>query len=153
MPEKQGSLALLNEPVAQKLLNSATLAHLAFNWTDGTPRVVPIWFQWTGEEVVFCSVGVAKKLKAIGDGTRVAITIDGSEWPYPVLMLRGTVAISLYPGIVPGYRETAIRYIGEQNGGMFIGAIESTGLPMKRIGVMPDWVGVIDFQTRWPGQT
>ena len=153
MPEKQGSLALLDDPLAQSLLHSPILAHLAYVSTDGTPRVMPIWFAWENGEVVFCSVIVARKLKSIGDGTRVAVTIDGNDWPYPVLMIRGPVSIRQFPGIVPGYRETAVRYIGEQNGAMFIGAIEGTGLPMKRIAVTPDWVGLIDFQTRWPGQT
>ncbi len=70
MPEKQGSLALLDDPVSQKLLHSATLSHLAYNWTDGTPRLVPIWFQWIGLEVVFCSVANSLKLKALTDGAR-----------------------------------------------------------------------------------
>jgi len=97
-------------------------------------------------------VEVAIKMKSVVDGAKVAITIDGSTWPYHVVMVRGTVCTSEFPGIVPGYRETAIRYLGEQNGTMFIGAIEGTGLPMKRIAVRPEWVGLLDFQTRWPGQ-
>ena len=152
MPEKQGSLALLNDPTTMELLNSATLAHLAYVASDGTPRVMPIWFAWENGEVVFCSVAVALKLKSVVDGAKVAITIDGSTWPYHVVMVRGTVCTSEFPGIVPGYRETAIRYLGEKNGTMFIGAIEGTGLPMKRIAVRPEWVGLLDFQTRWPGQ-
>lgn len=44
MPTKQGSLALLNDPVAQRLLQSTNPARLAYVWKDGTPRVVPIWF-------------------------------------------------------------------------------------------------------------
>ena len=153
MPEKQGSIALLNEPLAKDLLRSALLAHLAYVSTDGTPRVMPIWFAWENGQVIFCSVIVARKLKSMTDGSKVAITIDASTWPYPVLMIRGTVSTTEHPGIVPGYRETAIRYIGEENGNMFIGAIEGTGLPMKRIAVTPQWVGLLDFQQRWPGQT
>ena len=42
MPTKQGELALLNDPVARDLLASQALARVAYNWTDGTPRVVPI---------------------------------------------------------------------------------------------------------------
>lgn len=150
MPEKQGSLALLNDPVVQRLLHSATPSHLAYVWTDGTPRVVPIWFQWTGEEIVFCSVVTSLKLKALTDGARVAVTIDGTTWPYEILLIRGPVKTTLFDGVVPDYRVTAERYLGPQGAKMFIGAIESTGQPMKRIGVKPDWVGLIDFQTRWP---
>ena len=153
MSEKQGSLALLDEPLSQKLLHSPILAHLSYVVADGTPRVMPIWFSWEQGKVIFCSVSAAVKLKSVIDGSRVAVTIDGSDWPYPVLMLRGTVTTTPFPGVVPGYRETAIRYLGEQNGAMFIDGIERTGLGMRRIEVKPDWVGLLDFQTRWPGQT
>ena len=45
----QGEVALLDDPVAQELLSSAIPARLAYVWTDGSPRVVPIYFRWTGE--------------------------------------------------------------------------------------------------------
>ena len=48
MAGHQGDLALLDDPVAQTLLQSTIPARLAYSWTDGTPRVVPIWFHWTG---------------------------------------------------------------------------------------------------------
>ena len=48
-------LEQLNDPVAHELLTSRELARLAYTWTDGTPRVVPIWFQWTGVAVVVSS--------------------------------------------------------------------------------------------------
>jgi hypothetical protein len=52
MATKQGSVALLNDPVAQELLRSTSPARLAYVWRDGTPRVVPIWFHGTGKEIV-----------------------------------------------------------------------------------------------------
>ena len=48
MTTKQGSLALLEDPVAQKMLQSTLPARLAYTWSDGTPRVVPIWWPWLG---------------------------------------------------------------------------------------------------------
>ena len=53
MTTKQGSLALLDDEVAQRLLQSPRPAHLAYVWTDGTPRVIPIGFRWNGKELVF----------------------------------------------------------------------------------------------------
>lgn len=44
MPVTQGDLSLLQHPVAIELLQSNIPARLAYIWTDGTPRVVPIWF-------------------------------------------------------------------------------------------------------------
>jgi len=52
MPTKQGGLELLQTPVAQELLQSNIPARLAYVWRDGTPRVIPIWFHWNGEEIV-----------------------------------------------------------------------------------------------------
>ena len=48
----QGDLRLLDTPVAVRLLASATPARLAYVAEDGTPRVVPTWFHWNGEELV-----------------------------------------------------------------------------------------------------
>jgi len=44
MAMHQGDLALLEDPVAKRLLESPVPARLAYTWTDGTPRVVPIEF-------------------------------------------------------------------------------------------------------------
>ena len=41
---KQGDLSLLEHPASQELLSSKIPARLAYVWTDGTPRVIPIWF-------------------------------------------------------------------------------------------------------------
>ena len=81
-----GDLGCLADPVAQSLLSSTIPARLAYMWTDGTPRVVPIWFHWDGSQMVFGTPPLAPKLHALVDGAPVAITIDSDEWPYRVLM-------------------------------------------------------------------
>ena len=53
MTTQQGDLSLLQEPVAQQLLESRIPARLAYTWEDGSPRVVPIGFHWNGTELVF----------------------------------------------------------------------------------------------------
>ena len=89
MPTQQGSLDLLNDPVAQQLLTSTLPARLAYNWTDGTPRVVPIWFHWNGSDVVMSGPPDAPKWRALHDGDKVALSIDGDTFPYKVLLIRG----------------------------------------------------------------
>ena len=61
----QGSLELLTDPVAESLLGSAIPARLAYTWMDGSPRVVPIWFHWTGDQFVLGSPPKAPKLQAL----------------------------------------------------------------------------------------
>ena len=77
----QGSLALLKDPVAEALLGSANPARLAYSWMDGSPRVVPIWFHWNGDQLVLGSPSKAPKLKALAADPRVALTIDDNSWP------------------------------------------------------------------------
>jgi hypothetical protein len=52
MPAVQGSIALLDDPIAKELLCSKIPARLAYVWLDGSPRVVPVWFHWSGSEFV-----------------------------------------------------------------------------------------------------
>jgi hypothetical protein len=52
---KQGNLALLDHSVAQELLQSRIPARLAYTALDGTPRVIPAVFLWTGAEIVLGS--------------------------------------------------------------------------------------------------
>lgn len=86
---QQGSLELLHDTVAKALLESVNPARLAYTWMDGSPRVVPIWFHWTGEQVVLGSPPKAPKLKALAADPRVALTIDENQAPWKVLLIRG----------------------------------------------------------------
>jgi hypothetical protein len=77
----QGDLKLLDS-VAKRLLNSAIPARIANIAKDGTPRVIPTWFHWNGNEVVMATfiagpsaspTGPPRSLRA---NPNVAITID-----------------------------------------------------------------------------
>lgn len=144
----QGSLALLQDPVAQALLRSRALARVAYLWTDGTPRVVPIWFHWSGINIVLGSPPRAPKLAALRADPRVAVTIDETEWPYKVLSLRGEASVEMLDDVAPEYEAAATRYFGEEGGRAWVDQLR--GQPMARITVQPNWVAVLDFETRFP---
>src|SRR4026209_2781940 len=110
MATKQGSSALLDDPVAQELLRSTAPARLAYVWTDGTPRVVPIWFHWNGREIVMGTPPKAPKLKALARNPKVSLTIDDNDFPHKVLLIRGTARLETVDGIVPEYAACAERY-------------------------------------------
>ena len=145
---QQGSLELLKDPVADALLGSANPARLAYTWTDGSPRVVPIWFHWTGEVFVLDSPPGAPKLKALAADPRVALTIDDNAWPYKVLTVRGRASVELLDDVSPEYALAATRYFGPEQGPAWVGTLR--GKPMARIVVTPEWVAVLDFETRFP---
>ena len=88
---KQGDVSLLNDPVAQQLLHANSPAKLAYSWTDGTPRVVPIGIHWDGRQIVIGTPARAPKLAALKQNPKVALTIDTNDFPYHVLMVRGSV--------------------------------------------------------------
>jgi nitroimidazol reductase NimA-like FMN-containing flavoprotein (pyridoxamine 5'-phosphate oxidase superfamily) len=86
---KQGDLALPQQLASRELLQSKIPARLANIATDGTPRVIPIWFHWNGTEFVMGTPPKAPKLKALARNSRVALTIDDSNFPHKVLLIRG----------------------------------------------------------------
>ncbi len=114
MAVKQGDLALLQHPVSQELLQSNIPARLAYIWTDGTPRVVPIWFHWNGREIILGTPPKAPKLKALVKNPKVAITIDDNSFPHKVLQVRGTARLETVNGIMPEYAAAAERYFGRE---------------------------------------
>ena len=96
-------VSLLKDPVAQALLNSTTPGRLAYTALDGTPRVVPIWFVWTGTDIVMGSPPESAKVAAMRKNPRVAFEIDTNEWPYKVLSVRGNVTVEVVDGLTAEY--------------------------------------------------
>ena len=147
MATQQGDLALLDDPVAQELLRSTNLAKLAYIWTDGTPRVVPIWFEWTGQDIVLGTPPTAPKLKALRANPHVSLTIEDNAKDQ-ALPLRGTATVQMMPTVVAEYAAAARRYMGEEAGNAWVGEVGA--IFSVRIAIRPEWVGVLDFQTRLP---
>jgi hypothetical protein len=145
-----GDLSLLNDPVAQTLLTSTHMARLAYVWDDGSPRVVPIWFHWNGKTLVFAGPPDAPKFHVIVNNSKVAITIDSETWPYKVLSIRGTAAVTMFDGIVPEYELSAARYFGEQGGKDWVNMVKSFSMNTAKIEVTPEWVNILDFEQRFP---
>ncbi len=150
MPTKQGDVALLTDPVAQQLLQSKIPARLAYVWHDGTPRVIPIGFHWNGTEIVLGTSPAMPKMKVLRDGTKVALTIDSDTMPHKVLLVRGTVRIDTVEGIAPEYAAMTTRVFGKEHARAWLESLRPLSPRMARIFVRPEWVGILDFETRFP---
>jgi hypothetical protein len=150
MPTRQGDVSLLRDPVAQQLLQSKSPAHLAYNWHDGTPRVVPIGFHWNGEEIVLATATDAPKTKVLKNGSKVAVSIDRDSKPPKVLLIRGTVRVDTVKGIAPEYVAMIRRTMSEQDAQTLLDQATPLYPQMTRIFIHPDWVGILDFETRLP---
>ena len=150
MTTQQGDLALLEDPVAQQLLQSTIPARLAYNWRDGSPRVIPIGFHWNGAEIVLGTPPDAPKMAVLRDGAKVALTIDSDTMPYKVLLVRGTVRTDTVDGIAPEYEAMTIRVMGAEPGRAWLENLRPICPQMSRVFITPGWVGILDFETRFP---
>jgi hypothetical protein len=92
----------------------------------------------------------APKVKALDQGAKVALTIDTDTWPHKVLQIRGTVSVQTVDGVVPEYALAAERYLGVEGGKAWVEQAKALFPQMTRIVVRPDWVGLLDFEQRFP---
>jgi hypothetical protein len=153
----QGDLRLLETDVARRLLASTIPARFAYLAPDGTPRVIPTWFTWTGGELVMPAFVTAphvrhpaRRLEALRAHPAVAVTIDTEGFPPEVLMVRGDARVDEVDGVDPDYAAAAHRYFGEEQASGYLASIDQPGTRMARIVVRPAWVGLVDFQERLP---
>ena len=150
MTSRQGSLELLQDPIAQGLLQSKIPARFAYTWTDGTPRVIPIGFHWNGEEFVLGTLEGSPKLKALKDGQPVALCIDTDTMPYKVLEVRGTIRLDVVDGIAPEYSSMTRRTLGAEAGEAWLTNLAPICPRMTRVFIRPHWVALLDFERRFP---
>lgn len=149
-PVQQGDIGLLQHPASQELLQSKIPARFAYVWTDGTPRVVPIWFHWNGRDIVMVTPPKAPKLKALAKNPKVSLTIDDNTFPHKVLLIRGSARLEPVDGIASEYEAAAARYFDRQLADAWLTQLRTLISSQVRIIVTPEWVGLLDFQTRFP---
>jgi hypothetical protein len=80
----------------------------------------------------------------------VALTIDSDAMPYQVLLVRGTVRTDTVEGIAPEYAAMTKRVFGEEQGQAWLDNLAPLSPRMARVFVRPEWVGILDFETRFP---
>jgi hypothetical protein len=148
----QGSLELLDSPLARTLLSAAIPARVAYTAKNGTPRIVPTWFQWTGGELVMPTfiraphvTAPSRRLASLLVRPEIAVSIDTEGNPAQALLVRGQAQVTEIEGIDPDYAASAKEYLGEEAAGAYLAMIDQPGTRMARITVRPTWVGLIDF--------
>jgi hypothetical protein len=146
----QGDLRLLDTEVAQRRLTANSPLRLAYIALDGTPRVLPVNFHWNGEEIVMGGFAPSARGRAMRANPVVALTIDTDQRRPEVLQIRGRAEITEVQGIVPEYEQYMRRGMSEEEADAYFGEIRRRGVLMERIAIRPEWVGVIDFVTRFP---
>ena len=145
--DKQEIARELGQSGARELLESATLARLAYNGLDGLPRVIPIAFYWTGECVVVCTATTSPKVRALSARPDVAITIDTGDTPAAArsLLVRGVASVETVDGVAEEYLEAAKKAMDPDSHAAFEGAVRSMYKQQVRVAIEPRWARFYDF--------
>jgi Pyridoxamine 5'-phosphate oxidase len=132
---------------AQQLLTTTTAAHLAYDGTDGTPRVVPVGFFWTGSQVVVATAATAPKVAALSARPDVAVSIDAGDTPggARAVSLRGRAEIQIVDGVVEEYLAMARISMDPDGAAAFEQAVRGMYEQMARIAITPTWARFYDF--------
>jgi hypothetical protein len=86
------------------MLATQSLLRLAYNGPDGFPRVIPIGFLWTGEQIIVCTAPSSPKARALAARPEVALTIDTDQGTASrSLSVRGVAAIEIVDGVPDEY--------------------------------------------------
>jgi nitroimidazol reductase NimA-like FMN-containing flavoprotein (pyridoxamine 5'-phosphate oxidase superfamily) len=144
----------LAHPEAQRLLRDAPLLRLAYNGTDGTPRVIPIGFFWNGGEVVICTATTSPKARALAQRPQVAVTIDEGATPMDAraVLIRGTAVLETVDGVPEEYIGGARKVMAPERIPAFEEACAQMYEQMVRITIAPVWARFFDFGAgRLPG--
>ncbi len=92
----------------------------------------------------------APKTKVLKNGAKVAITIEHDSSPPKILSIRGTVRTDTVEGLAPEYVAMIRRTMSEEASQALLNEAGRLYPRMTRIFIHPDWVGLLDFETRLP---
>jgi hypothetical protein len=141
---------VMNDPLAQELLNSNIPARLAYTGLDGFPRAIPIGFLWDGTRFVIGTATNSPKMRALRANPKVALTIDTNTFPPHVLLARGAARVEIVDGVAPEYLEASKRYIAPEQWEAFEKQVRALYKQQGRITIVPQWAKLLDFETRLP---
>lgn len=145
--DRRDIAAELSLPGARELIESTSAAHLAYVAADGTPRVIPVGFFWTGDEFVISTATTAPKVKALAAHPNVALAIDAGNTPGGArsLSIRGRAEVQIVDGVVPEYVAAAKRTMDADGAAEFEQNVRRMYDRMARIAITPTWVRFYDF--------
>jgi len=96
------------------LLDGTKTGKLATVRKDGSPHVVPVWYDLDGDSLVFTTGAETIKGKNMKRDPRVCIAVDDQTPPYSFVMIEGTAELSEDPGELYHWAaRIAGRYMGE----------------------------------------
>lgn len=106
------------DPRARTLLEQPIVGNLGFYGLDGFPRVIPVWFRFTGSSVEIASPPGAYKSRALEKDDRATLTVSTPVEPYVVVSVTGRARIEVMEEArrIAAVREVARHYLGDAGG-------------------------------------
>jgi PPOX class probable F420-dependent enzyme len=77
------------ESAVRRVLDGASIAHLATVLPDGSPHSVPVWVAAHGDRVAFLTGPGSRKARNLRRDPRVALSIAPVDNPFEPVILRG----------------------------------------------------------------
>lgn len=139
--------AEIGQPGARELLETATLLRLAYDGSDGFPRVIPVGFHWNGRAIVVCTQPTAPKVQSLRERPNVAMTIDAGDTPATArsVLLRGIARVEIVDGVADEYLAAAAKSMSDDELAEFERQVRGFYDQMARISVEPSWARFYDF--------
>lgn len=114
--EAVGPTRELDPPELDEFLRGLWGAQLACVRSDGTPHLVPLWYEWDGQAMWLAASPGSSWRSHIGENPRVSVTLDEPWPPLRRLFLTGAaeeIDKADVPGGLEGLRKRlALRYLG-----------------------------------------
>lgn len=96
------------------LLDGTKTGKLATVRKDGSPHVVPVWYDLDGDSLVFTTGAETVKGRNIKREPRVCMAVDDQAPPYSFVMIEGTAELSEDPEELYHWaKRIAARYMGQ----------------------------------------
>jgi len=132
---------------AQELLTTASMTRLAYLGKDGTPRVIPVGFYWTGDQAVISTHPTAPKVAALSARPDVALTIEAGATPGDSrsLSIRGRASIEIVDGLTEEYVASARKNMAPEAAAQFEQNSRAMYDQMARIAITPTWARYYDY--------
>ncbi len=119
------------EAGGRRLLTETNIGNLGLHGLDGYPRVIPVWFKFTGDEIQIASPPNAYKSRALRADGRATLTVSTIVAPYHVVSASGIVEIDVLQEAerIALVSDLAERYLGPEGGRRYIDAWIRGGHP------------------------
>ncbi len=125
----------MTKQAIERFLAGPNLARIATVKKDGSPFVVPVWYEWDGKHCYVVAMTTASWVDNITKEPRVAIVIDNDVPPHEKVIIEGEAEIMWEEDWIEIGKRMVKRYMAPGAGAAYLEEIKAQ--PMATIRVTP----------------